>query len=296
MSSPRSTPSSPVVAAMLCAGVVTAQFVAGKATRDALFLTHLPVTTLPTMVMATAIFSVGLVTVSSKSVARLTPARLVPLMFAANAFMLLAEWLMTFAAPRVAAVLVYLRSQAQPDARLRFWLSMKVWSRTAKRRFAKCGCRHDWWSSGGLLASVGVILNTAGLLPSWLPSMSLCAGRLGGVARDPIAPLRVFTIWRRSTFGLRVLAEAPISAILPRCRQDHRRSAVDYVFKVQAVARSESEDSSASSPRARRINFITFARPQATVSPSEVRAGVHDEHARWRFCWSSAPLLRGCKA
>ena len=44
--------------AMLCAAAVTAQFVGGKATRDALFLTALDVTALPTMLIATSVCSI----------------------------------------------------------------------------------------------------------------------------------------------------------------------------------------------------------------------------------------------
>lgn len=43
--------------AMLCAAAVTAQFVGGKATRDALFLTTFDVTALPTMLIATSVCS-----------------------------------------------------------------------------------------------------------------------------------------------------------------------------------------------------------------------------------------------
>ena len=43
-----------VVAAMLCAAAVTAQFVSGKAARDALFLTSLDFTALPAMLIATS--------------------------------------------------------------------------------------------------------------------------------------------------------------------------------------------------------------------------------------------------
>ena len=43
--------STSMTTAMLCAAAVTAQFVAGKATRDALFLTSLDVTALPTMLI-----------------------------------------------------------------------------------------------------------------------------------------------------------------------------------------------------------------------------------------------------
>ncbi len=44
-----------VVAAMVGAAAVTAQFVSGKATRDALFLTSLDFTALPTMLIATSV-------------------------------------------------------------------------------------------------------------------------------------------------------------------------------------------------------------------------------------------------
>ena len=40
---------------MLCAAAVTAQFVAGKAARDALYLANLGVTALPVMVVASAV-------------------------------------------------------------------------------------------------------------------------------------------------------------------------------------------------------------------------------------------------
>ena len=44
-----------MMTAMVCAGAVTAQFVGGKATRDALFLASLDYTALPTMVIATSV-------------------------------------------------------------------------------------------------------------------------------------------------------------------------------------------------------------------------------------------------
>ena len=46
--------------------VVTAQFVGGKAARDALFLAQLDVTSLPAMVIATSIFSIALVAVNAE--------------------------------------------------------------------------------------------------------------------------------------------------------------------------------------------------------------------------------------
>ena len=64
---------------MVCAGAVTAQFVAGKAVRDALFLAHLDVTSLPAMVVVTSIFSFLLVALTSKGLRRVVPGTFVPL-------------------------------------------------------------------------------------------------------------------------------------------------------------------------------------------------------------------------
>ena len=53
MAQSRPDPGSAVFTAMTCAGAVSAQFIAGKATRDALYLGVLDVTSLPVMVIGT---------------------------------------------------------------------------------------------------------------------------------------------------------------------------------------------------------------------------------------------------
>ena len=59
-----------MMTAMVCAGAVTAQFVGGKATRDALFLASLNYTALPTMVIATSVVSIVLVALNSRAALR----------------------------------------------------------------------------------------------------------------------------------------------------------------------------------------------------------------------------------
>ena len=61
MEFPKAQPAPAVTTAMVCAAAVGAQFVAGKAARDALFLANLNVTALPAMVVATAGFSILLI-------------------------------------------------------------------------------------------------------------------------------------------------------------------------------------------------------------------------------------------
>ena len=75
---------------MICAAAVTAQFVGGKATRDALYLAQLDVTSLPLMVVATSLVSIGLVMLASRFLQTTSPAIFVPLGFAVSAVLLLA--------------------------------------------------------------------------------------------------------------------------------------------------------------------------------------------------------------
>src|SRR5262249_49944207 len=100
--------SRPMVTAMLCAGAVTAQFVGGKATRDALFLASLDFTALPAAVIATSVFSIALVVVNSRVARRVSPRTLVPVSFAVSGFLFFVEWAMTGPMPKSAAVIAYL--------------------------------------------------------------------------------------------------------------------------------------------------------------------------------------------
>src|SRR5688500_19563005 len=73
MEFPKAQAAPAVTTAMVCAGAVGAQFVAGKAARDALFLANVGVTALPAMVVATAAFSILLIALSSRGLRRLAP-------------------------------------------------------------------------------------------------------------------------------------------------------------------------------------------------------------------------------
>ena len=92
MEFPKAQPGPAVTTAMVCAGAVGAQFIAGKAARDALFLANVGVTALPAMVVATAAFSILLVALSSRGLRRLAPGTFVPIAFAGSAALLLLDW------------------------------------------------------------------------------------------------------------------------------------------------------------------------------------------------------------
>src|SRR5436853_2064361 len=97
--------SRPVVTTMLGAAAVTAQFVSGKAVRDALFLTSLDLTALPAMLAATSLCSILVVIANSRATRRFPPVASVPASFAFSGLLFLVEWLLRPWAPSSTAVL-----------------------------------------------------------------------------------------------------------------------------------------------------------------------------------------------
>jgi ATP:ADP antiporter, AAA family len=139
-SSSPARPDPALMTAMVCSGAVSAQFIAGKATRDALYLANLDVTTLPGMVVATAVTSILLVMVSSRGLRAVSPATFVPIAFATSAALLLASWALTYAMPTLAAQVVYLQiSGLGPMLGSSFWLiaTERFDPHTARQHFAR---------------------------------------------------------------------------------------------------------------------------------------------------------------
>ena len=236
--------------AMVCAGAVTAQFVGGKATRDALFLASLDFTSLPTMVIATSVFSIVLVGVNSRVVRSIAPSTLVPASFAASGALFLVEWLLTYTARSPAAVIVYLHiSGIGPLLGSGFWLisSERFDPRTAKRRFGQIAAAG---TIGGLLSAllaerVATLLGVAAMLPFLAAFHFFSAWQVRRLAVEsraatgrPMAP----EPFRNPTAapersGLRVIADAPYLRYLAALVLLGTTGAalLDYLFKVTAV-------------------------------------------------------------
>ena len=160
---------SAIAAATLASATVTAQFVAGKATRDALYLTALDVTTLPAMVALTSAFSILLVGVSSRALRRLEPGTFVSFTFLASSLLLFATWGLTIAAPTAAAVAVYLLiSGLGPILGSGFWLiaTERFDPRTARVSITRIttGASIGGLLGGLLSAPLGSVLS---LTPGW---------------------------------------------------------------------------------------------------------------------------------
>jgi hypothetical protein len=142
MAFPKAQPTTAVTTAMVCAGAVGAQFVAGKAARDALFLANLDVTALPAMVVATAAFSILLIALSSRYMRSVAPGTLIPAAFGVSAALLLADWALMSWAPKLAAQALYLQiSGLGPMLGSGFWLIVTEHfdPHTARRTFGRIG-------------------------------------------------------------------------------------------------------------------------------------------------------------
>lgn len=96
------------MAGTICAAVMIAQQVAGKSTRDALFLSHFPVEALPLMVVASAVLSVATMAAMIRMLATFGPGRVVPGAFAMSAGFLGLIAVAKQSSGRLAAVLLFL--------------------------------------------------------------------------------------------------------------------------------------------------------------------------------------------
>ena len=94
--------------ACLAAGLLVAQQVAAKATRDALFLSTFPVTVLPIASGLTAALSLAGVLAFSRGMARSSPPVMMRWVLATSAILMIGEWSLARAAVPLAAVAVYL--------------------------------------------------------------------------------------------------------------------------------------------------------------------------------------------
>jgi hypothetical protein len=108
MANARHTDAAALAFALFAATTMIAQQVAGKATRDALFLSNFDVTNLPKVMIASAIASMAGVLIMSRLLSRFSPFALVPAVFGVSAILFVGEWLLLGYHPGVASVVLYL--------------------------------------------------------------------------------------------------------------------------------------------------------------------------------------------
>ena len=240
---------SPVFTATLCAGAVSAQFIAGKATRDALYLSNLDVTTLPVMVIATAFTSLLLVALSSRALRSVSPGTFVPAAFAVNAALLLGAWALTTSSPTLAAQVLYLQvSGLGPMLGSGFWLiaTERFDPHTARKTFGQIAGVGTLSGLGGALVAerVAAVYGVTLMLPLLAAVNLFCAWQVRRLARESEAVARIEAVTDAPDLvahsprsGLRVLAGQPYLRNLAALVLLGTVGAtlVDYVFKVRAV-------------------------------------------------------------
>jgi hypothetical protein len=263
MAFPKAQPTTAVTTAMVCAGAVGAQFVAGKAARDALFLANLDVTALPAMVVATAVFSILLVALSSRGLRQVPPGILIPSAFALSAALLLADWALTSVAPRLAATALYLQvSGLGPMLGSGFWLIVTEHfdPHTARRTFGRIGAAGTVSGLAGALLVVVIpdivavrflfpVLIGLNLICAWQARVLAMTGRRAVPPRPEAADEEAMQAGSMLDATAHLAAASPRSGIRVLTGQPYLRNLaafvllstmgatlIDYLFKAQAVA------------------------------------------------------------
>ena len=95
--------------ALMSATLMIAHQVAGKATRDAIFLSHYDVTDLPKIVLLAAVLSMVAVILMSRLLATFGPWRVIPTAFVISALLFIANWWFYKQAPETVAISLYLQ-------------------------------------------------------------------------------------------------------------------------------------------------------------------------------------------
>lgn len=253
MLTPRKTGTDPATvragrAAAACSLFMIAAQVAGKATRDALFLTHFPVTTLPYMLMGAALLSLGAVALLSRLQARRGPGRTVPAAFALSALLFTGWWILARTHPKPAAVGLYAQSAVLGAALISgFWsvVNERFDPRSAKRRIARIAAGGTLGGLvGGLAAErVGALASITGTLPILALLHLACFAILRGV-RPAAGPARIAGKEGEEPSGFRTLGRTPylrdLAALVLLVTA--AGTMIDYVFKAEA-ARSVTEGS-----------------------------------------------------
>ena len=243
MSRPESTDLAGYIASV-GAGVMIANQVGVKATRDTLFLSNFDISLLPWMLMGAAVFSILTVIWASGAMTRWGPARVVPVVFFASAGLLTVEWSLVYSIPRLGAVVVYLHVAAFGSFLISgFWsiVNERFDPRTAKRKIGLIAAGGTLGGVvGGLLAErVGALFAVESMLPL-LAAMHLICGVL--VRRVPVSEGEKFhEVVRRpaamKASGFSVLARTPYLRYIGLLVLATTSSAtlLDYVFKARAV-------------------------------------------------------------
>jgi len=227
--------------ALFAATTMIAQQVAGKATRDALFLSNFDVTNLPKVVIAAAIASMGGVLLMSRLLSHINPAKLVPAIFGLSAVLFIAEWVLFNYQPGAASIVLYLHMAVFGAILISgFWsiINERFDPHSAKQRVARIAAAATLGGVlGGLLAdTVASQLNVRSMLLFLSGLHVLCLLAIMGIGTQTRTSPMDDTVRTRSAFT--VISHTPylqwMSALMVLIAV--MAALVDYAFKAEAAA------------------------------------------------------------
>ena len=275
---------------MFSAMLMIAHHIAGKATRDALFLTAFDVSQLPVMMMVSAAVSVAAVLGMSRLLARFGPARVMPPLYFTSALLLVLQWALAGSRPQVAAVVLYLQISALNSILISgFWsvINERFDPYAAKKAVARLTAATSFGGIVGGLAAKGVasLADTHDILLMLSLMHAVCGLAVGFLARgqassrqadEPptqlLGPLKRSALIRRmAILGLLVATTAAV---------------LDYLLKSQASATLSDEEL---------ISFFSYFYMLVGLARSSCRwrsatrrcVGLGSAGAWWPGRWSS---------
>jgi hypothetical protein len=231
-----------VAAATIAAGLLIAQQVAGRTTRDAFFLSTQSIESLPLMMMASAVLALIGAEAMSVVLARRSPSRVMPAAAALSALLLALEWVLSLFVPWVAAIVVYLHVATFGGALVSgFWslVNERFDPYTARQVVGRIGTGA---AAGGVVGGIVALVASQVLsVPSALLLLSLLHGlaawalrrargpeRPAGEGAERVPPLALPLLARvpyLRTLALVVLLGAIVDALF------------DFLFKAKTVER-----------------------------------------------------------
>lgn len=248
MTNSNQSDSAAMMFALVAATTMIAQQVAGKATRDALFLSNFDVTDLPKIVITAAIASMAAVLLMSKLLSKISPINLIPAVFGLSAVLFIAEWLLLDYRPGAASIILYLHMAIFGAILISgFWtiINERFDPHSAKQRVARIAAAAALGGViGGVLAaevSKTMDVRTMLLFLSGLHIICLVfVRRVGTPTRvvpidNALRTRSAFTVISHTHYLQWMAALMVLIAVMA--------AMVDYAFKAEASARFQNSES-----------------------------------------------------
>jgi AAA family ATP:ADP antiporter len=236
-----------VFAATLCAVVVLASQLAGKAARDAIFLQRFAVTNLPLLLAVSSALSIGFTILFAHRLRRGIPVRVVQLANVISAMLMLVEWQLLPYFPRPVATIVFMhQTLLGPILVSGFWsiVSECFDPHTARRVLGTIGTGATVGAVVGAVIAerVAAMFGTEMLLPTIAALELLATWRLTRVGRGcPIPTKEDAPVLRdaiRNITKVSLLRRLAIVTVIVTISA----ALLDYVFKATATGVVEEPD------------------------------------------------------